>query len=1072
VRLRRLLLAALLCLCASGAVAASAQAAATWNLEMHHNETNFPPGGKAQYWFDINNVGSSASSGPITLTAALPAGLALVQAITESKKFEFLPGPTLKWSCTGSSTVVCKTEEGSVPRHTLTHIILEVEVSASSGETLSASAALEGGSAANSASDSEPTPIDSSPAGFGIVASAFKPDFVAADGLTPERESGGHPDLLTFPVDFNSVAAPTATKPNLKREAESIRDLSTDLPPGFIGAPTAIGECTQAQYTVGECPPSSQVGRFDGSAYPPGAGIVYNFATGVFNMVHPRGAVTDLGFNVNGNPVHVKVSLNPTHRYAVVSKVSNINESVPPFSGKVTVWGVPADKSHDSERCQAFSQVGSPGHTDEECSTDHARVPFLTMPSGCEEENTFRFYDYDSWQHTGIPNSNPTIEYTAPGTMTECGKAQTLFVPQVSLEPTGHQANTPTGLDVHITVPQNDNANGLATPPVRSTVVTLPKGMAVNPGFADGLVGCSMDDFGIRADGIPDGEPVSCPDNSRIGEVSVSTPLLPKPVEGSMYLAKQEANPFGSLLAIYLALHDTEERGVLVKVPLKVSLDPVTGQITTTAGDLPQFPFEELTLKFRSGPRAPLVNPPSCGAHEIAATMTSYAQPGEAILKSSSYQVSEAPGGGPCQPGRPFNPQLIAGTANPLAGAFSPLSMRVFRSDADQEISSVEGVGPPGLTASLRGVGRCSEAQIAAAAARNKPGQGALEITSPSCPASSQVGTVQAGAGAGPSPIYVPGKVYMAGPYKGAPLSGVAIVPAVAGPTDLGVVVVRAPAYVNPRTAQVRIASDPLPQIVNGVLIRTRDVRIHLDRPGFALNPTGCQPKAIDATLRSTEGAAKLESEHFQVGDCGRLGFKPRLSLKLTGGTRRGAFPKLRAVFRPRSGDANLERMALRFPRSEFIEQGHFRTICTRVQYAASQCPPGSVYGHIRAFTPLLDEPLEGPVFLRSSNHNLPDAVFVLHGIIDAEVVVRIDSAHGGLRATIEESPDVPVSEAIVTMQGGAKGLFVNSTNICLEKHHATAQMGAQNGKRFESKPLVKAAGCGKSRKGRRSDRR
>ena len=423
---------------------------------------------RPQYWFDLNNVGSSASSGPIDLTINLPAGLTSKKVIVGD---EFTSGPALTWSlpCSGESgatTVECHTTAGSIPRHTLAHLILEVNVEPSAAGEESASATLSGGGAADPVSDVEPTLISSTPAGFGIVASSFKPDFFKADGLTPEREAGGHPDLLTFPVDFNSVSAPTAKKPNLKREAESIRDLHTDQPPGFLGNPTAVGECTQAQYTVGACPLSSQVGRIDGSVYPPGAGLVWNFSTGVFNMVHPRGAVTDLGFQVAENPVHVKASLDPANHYAITTFLANINETAPPFSAKVTIWGVPADQSHDSERCPAFASTGGGvNNTNEECSTDAAKKAFLTMPSQCQADNVFRFRRYDSWQHTGL--FGPEADYTMPGLMTDCDKPR--FEPDVSLEPTGRQANTPTGLDVHITVPQNENPNGLATPPVKST---------------------------------------------------------------------------------------------------------------------------------------------------------------------------------------------------------------------------------------------------------------------------------------------------------------------------------------------------------------------------------------------------------------------------------------------------------------------------------------------------------------------------------------------------------------------------------------------------------------------------
>ena len=409
-----------------------------------------------------------------------------------------------------------------------------------------------------------------------------------------------------------------------------------------------------------------------------------------------------------------------------------------------------------------------------------------------------------------------------------------------------------------------------------------------------------------------------------------------------------------------------------------------------------------------------------------------------------------------------------------MAGAFSPLSVRVFRTDADQELSSAEGVAPPGLVASLRGVGRCSDAQIAAATARNRPGQGAEEIASPSCPADSQIGAVVAGAGAGPSPIYVPGKLYMAGPYEGAPLSGVAIVPAIAGPVDLGDVVVRGPVFIDPRTAQVTLRTDQLPQIVNGVLIRTRDVRIHLDRSNFVVNPTSCEPMAIDATLRSTEGASKGDSERFQVGDCASLGFRPKLGLRLKGGTRRGAHPALRAVVTPRAGDANFARAVVTLPHSAFLDQAHIRTVCTRVQFAAGggngeRCPAGAIYGRARAWTPLLDQPLEGPALLRSSNHNLPDLVIALHGPpstpIDVELASRIDSKRGGIRSSFEAIPDVPVSRFLLAMRGGKKGLIINSRNLCFrsKRNRTYANLKGQNGRHDRMRPVLRAAGCARS---------
>jgi hypothetical protein len=1073
------LLAALTTLAVLG-LASSASAATVWNLDIHHNETNFPPGGKAQYWFDVNNVGDTPSDEAMTLTIQLPPGLTRSSIMEDTDA-----APLVIWSCPGSAgqtTIVCTTND-SVPRHTLTRrLILEVAIDPAASSDLITTAELKGGGAAAAVTASEPTHVSSTPASFGILPESFVPGFFKADGIAPQQTSGGHPDLLTVPFDLTSISTPKTGSNNaggvnnasnpipIKREAETLRNVVVDLPPGFLGDPTAVGECTAAEFQRVQCPVSSQVGRFDAHIYPYDSSSLYQVTTGVFNMAHPRGSISDLAFVIGGNPVHVRVSLDPANGYAIRSTVSNINESLPAFDSKVTIWGIPADPSHDSERCATFSTFEGVGDTQASCSTDIERKPFLTMPFQCGIDNTMRVHGYDSWQDSG--DFGPDISYDLPGQTTDCDKPR--FNPSVQASPTGSQANTPAGLDVGIRVPQNKNPNAVYTPPIESTVVTLPQGMTVNPAFADGLTGCSLDQIGLGT-----GDAVACPDSSRIGEVDLTTPLLPEPLKGSIYLAKQEDNPFGSLLAIYLAIHDTEERGVLVKVPGRIDLDPTTGQITSTFENLPQFPFDELSVKFRSGPRAPLVNPPTCGTHTIAVKMTSYAQPDKQLDVSNDYQVTEGPGGSACiadAARRPFDPELVAGTLSPVAGEYSPLALRLSRTDAEQEFSSVEAVAPPGLIASLKGIEQCSEAQIAAAAARSQPGQGVQEIATPSCPISSQVGVLSTGAGAGPDPIYVPGKVYLAGPYKGAPLSGVAVVPAVAGPVDLGVVVVRSPAYVDRRTAQVRIVTDRLPQIFNGVLLRVRDVRVNLDRPHFTLNPTSCSPMSIDANVFSNLGALAFPSTRFQVGECAALGFKPHLKLRLDGGTKRGAYPKLRATLRMPQGGANVGRASVALPHSAFLAQEHIRTICTRVQFAADACPTGSIYGSAIAKTPLFSEPLRGPVVLRSSRNPLPDMVAILRGPaslpVEVDLVGRVDSVNGGIRNTFDVVPDAPVETFTLQLRGGKKSLLVNSRDLCTGTNRANAKFTGQNGRSYNFRPVVVPANCAKKSKAKRSAHR
>ncbi len=1041
-----------------------------------------PLGGLPEYWFDVTNVGDTATSGTITLTINLPGGITRdsvrVDAVTR-----------LHWSCPGSpgATIITCTTSDSLPRHTSDRglmLAVDVHPGIEPGSVRFSSASVSGGGAAT-ASAIEPTAIDSEPAGFGIVEESFLPDFLAADGLTPEREAGAHPDLLKVPFDFNTVATPLLSggggppDPFRKAPEQNVRHLDVDLPPGFLGDPTAVGECTAVLFTVNECPVSSQVGRIDLDITPiiteNGGGL--RVTTGVFNLSHPRGAVSDLGFVFSGNPVHIKASLDPANAYAITTKVTDINETLPAFNQRLTLWGVPADHSHDSERCPQFSNAGGPlvgrvgGDTSSECATDLERKAFLTLPSRCDVDHAMRLHHYDSWLSPG--EFGPDITHTLSGQSTDCDRPR--FEPQVQALPTGGQASTPTGFDVKIKVPQNENPNALATPPIKRAVVTLPEGMSFSPSFADGLQSCTPAQIGLFTN-----DPVKCPDASRIGEVEASTPLLPKATRGSMYLAAQGDNPFHSTFALYMALEDTEERGALVKIPGRIDVDPVTGQITTVFDDLPQFPVDEFALKFRSGPRAPLISPPICGEHEIGVRIASYARPAEPVDVSNAYEVTEGPGGTPCPTGsasRPFTPEFSAGTLSSVAGRYATFLFGLSRDDAEQELSRVTTVLPPGLVAKIAGIPFCSDVSLASISEAEGAGWG--ELSNPACPQASQVGTISAGLGAGPGPNYFGGKVYLAGPYKGAPLSLAIVTPGLAGPFDLGNVVVRAAIQVDSENAQVRAVSDRIPTILHGVILRVRDVRLRVDRPQTTINPTSCDPMSVLGEISGAGGSLVSTVDDslfsaaspFKVGSCSDLSFAPKLSFRLFGGTKRGAHPKLRAVVRMPEGGANIARASVALPRSEFLDQSHIGTVCTRVQFAAKSCPADSIYGFVKAKTPLLDETLSGPIYLRSSDNPLPDLVAAFRGgRIDIDLVGRIDSVNQGIRNTFDIVPDAPVSWAVFTFRGGKKGLLVNSRDLCKKTYRATARFTAHSGRRLTLRPVMRNS-CTSQEKGKRNKR-
>lgn len=590
----------------------------------------------------------------------------------------------------------------------------------------------------------------------------------------------------------------------------------------------------------------------------------------------------------------------------------------------------------------------------------------------------------------------------------------------------------------------------LATAHLKDAVVTLPKGIVLNPSSGNGLGACSSVQADLHSSG-----PADCPDNSKVGTVKIETPALDHPILGSVYLAKQGDNPFNSLLALYIAVDDPLS-GVIVKLAGKVEPDPVTGQLRTTFKDNPQLPFENLDFDFFGGPRAPLTTPPTCGKYTTTADLTPWSSPeGEDAHLSDSFQV-----GGSCpatEVQMPNKPVREAGTAAPLAGSYSPFVLKISRENGSQRMQAVNVVLPPGLVGKLAGVQECSEAQIAVATAHKNPGEGAMEQASPSCPAASEIGTVTAGAGSG-TPLYVSGRAYLAGPYKGAPLSLAVITPAIAGPFDLGTIVVRAGLYVNPETAQITAKSDPIPTILQGIPLDVRSIAVDVSRPKFMLNPTSCDPMSIGGDVVSTLGQSAPLANRFQVGGCKGLDFAPKFSLRLKGGVKRGAYPALRAEFKAKPGEANSRKISVALPHSEFLAQNHIRTICTRVQFAAHSCPKGSIYGKVTAFTPLLDKPLRGHVYLRSSSHPLPDLVLELNGQVDAVIVGRVDSVNGGIRNTFAAAPDVPVSKVILEMQGGKKGLFVNSRNICRTTNRATVKLDAHNGKIHDFNPPLQVS--------------
>ena len=888
-------------------------------------------------------------------------------------------------------------------------------------------------------------------------------------------QAGAHPFEMT--TAFRVNAQQTGEGGELPDEA--VRDVLFTQMPGFAGAPTAAPSCSTSDFLSPNpadgikpnCPDSAAVGIVGAQlATKTVSGFIYS---SVYNLEPPPGKAARFGFWVDGVPVTVDAWVSEEPPYLVVAGPTNTSQLVEVVGSRFTLWGVPADPRHDPLRGLCVDHDGTSLGA---CPADIEEKPFLTMPRNCAGPLATDYFTR-SWLGSEEEGSVLTHDEAGnPQGMTGCGALA--FDPQISAQPTSKAATSPTGLDFSLDVHDEGllNPDGIAGADVSKTIVALPEGMTINPSQAEGLEVCSEAQLEGETSQSAPGE--GCPNASKIGTLEVETPLLEdKLLKGSLYVAEPHANlAEDSLIAVYVVIQN-RALGISIKLPLKVEPDLRTGQLLTTADDLPELPFSHFRLHFREGGRSPLISPPACGTHTVEAELfPSSGNP--PVTATSSFQVISGPNGGPCPQGGtpPFEPSFTAGTLNNSAGAYSPFAMRLQRRDGDQDLVRFDATLPPGAVAKLAGVGKCSDAEIASI----KTKTGLQELANPSCPADSKIGTVKAGAGVGSQLTYVPGSVYLAGPFAGAPLSVVGVVPAVAGPFDVGVVSTRQALTLDPVTAEVKVdgsRSEPIPHILAGIPLAVRDIQVNVDRPNFTLNPTNCEPMAVEAAIWGggadvfglQDDSPVARSQRFQAADCAALGFKPRLTIDLKGGTKRGDHPGLKAILTPRPGDANLKRTVVKLPKSAFLDQAHIGTICTRVQFAADACPKGSVYGRVRAFTPLLEEPLEGNAYLRSSENLLPDLVFDLKGIVDVEASARIDSVRGGIRATFATIPDAPVSKVIVKMAGGKKGLIVNSRNLCAAPSRAEVKLGAHNGRRRASRPLVRPRGCGgKARKGKR----
>jgi hypothetical protein len=906
------------------------------------------------------------------------------------------------------------------------------------------------------------------------TASASSP--VYSYSTTPSTtQAGGHPDIV---VEYK-IGNRAVQGFNDPCYCNDPKEIIQGLPQGVIGNPNTTPRCGAVELSEFRCPIDSQVGIVAVILYKElGVGGGIFIVQPLYNMV-PRpdqaGLLAFPAVSPINQPQYVVLKARTGSDYGLTATFTGALRLFPTFGVSQYLWGVPADAVHNPLRfvpngtnpgllcinAQEFADPrkglsenrfpNAPG----ECSASPAptgpsnspRTPFLSNPTDCSGllTSTLDTVSYDF----GVEHGE-----TSYPAMTGCDLLS--FNPSLSAKPTTEEADTASGIDVDLTVPQLLSADTPSPSAIKAATVTLPPGFSINSNAADGKTSCSDADamFGTE-------EAARCPEFSKVGTLEIDSSALPGPVPGYVYLGDPKPGDRYRLILVAdgFATH--------IKLAGSVIPDPQTGQLVVSFPDLPMSPLTRFRMHFFGSERGILATPTQCGTFPVKSTFVPWDSALPDQDSTQFFTIDSGPGESSC-PGapRPFRPRFSAAATRNTGGAFSPFSVELSRADGDQGLAGLKITTPPGFSASLRGIPYCPESAIATLLAGGY--NGVTEQASPACPAASQLGRVVAGAGAGSRPLHVPGRVYLAGPYKGAPVSFVVSIPAVSGPYDLGTVAVRAALYVDPVTAEVTTVSDPFPRIIGGIPLRTRSVQLTFDRPNFTLNPTSCAPLSVDGEVTGDESGLFDVRSPFQVANCAILGYGPRLSLKFSGGVERRGHPAIRAVLRTTPGEANSRKVAVTLPKGELLDNSHIDTICTRVQFARDACPSGSRIGAAEATTPLLDNPLQGSVYLRASSNRLPDMVVDLEGQVNVELVGRIDAVRGALRTTFDTAPDAPISQFVLNLEGGDKGLVTNSESLCEgPRKKAVVAMIGHNGAKANSRVRLRSACGGHAKKKR-----
>ncbi len=1074
-----------------GCAAATAQAAAP---ELTVAVTHLSPIQRldqgARFSVKITNTGDADTVGLVSVTVVLPPSLK-VRNLNTGLGASACPSE----AAVNSGVPLTCTSSLSLSAGATTSVVeIAALVTEDAPDIVTPTATVSGGGAPD-ASGSDPTVVVDRP--------AFRVNDFVARALDSSGDdyaaAGGHAyDAVT---SFSFPTYSLSPQDGNRAPVEDVKDIYTELPAGFVGNAGAAKRCELAQFSLPgffvNCPPESKIGEMvlglDG-------GHGFGFPTPIYNVYPEKGYPAAFAFRAGQNPSVLYPKLRPrTGDYGLTISVPGAAR-IGITSIDLKFYGVPSQRNG----------TGGPA------------IPFLSNQSDCLVAQPATKMIVDSWQHPARklddgspdlsdPNWTSTTAPAPPVTGCDNPLLADQFVPTIKAGPapeTGSSAaDTPSGYKVDLAFPQTNDVTDPSTtfdpsvpqvPQLKDATVTLPAGVAISPSAADGLDGCSDvpgDDL-VRLDSTV---PVTCPDASKIGSVVATSPLLAshdpdtdaitgaEPISGDVYLVKPhpgDLSPAGDQDGTFRLLIQVESQkfGLNVKLPGIVTADKATGRLTARFTNNPQLPVKSLSLKFKDGARAPLVNPQTCtSAATTSATFVPWSRGGKRsdgvdvlgtlpVTSSSSFAIDKGADGGVCASSvkdLPFGPGFSAGVVDSQAGGSSSFVLRFTRKDGEQELGSIDTTLPAGLLGKIAAVPRCPEDRAAAGR----------------CDGASQVGTTTVGAGAGSSPLFVPqpGKpptaVYLAGPYKDAPFSLSIVVPAQAGPFDLGSVVVRAAIFVDPLDGHVTVKSDPLPTMRDGVPLRVRDVRVSIDRPGFMVLPTSCSAMAIGGDIHSATGATAQGSQSFQATNCGVLDLNPKLDLTLSGKgqTTDNKHPAITANLTQRSGQANLKKVQVALPLSLALDPDNANGLCEFADGSkvTPTCPRSSVVGTATARTPILDQPLSGPVYFVKNIRKdpksgreirtLPKLVIPLTGENGLKLTLtgtsNVEDDH--LVTTFDNIPDAPVSSFQLNINGGKHGILVISdADICAATQLADQGVEGQNVKQQHVDVAIKTPSC------------